>query len=137
MRSSIEKLIIIVLLACYCNYLAAFFVAIESWYGMKGEASRCGATFYRYNKKYSKIYNSYILFDYKPKDTGGCDDGGPASAGGPVVAAASGTDCVTQDAAAAVRSALAYCVTCDNVVTQNATAASSSESMNCVTYKTA
>lgn len=40
-----------------------YFVAIEYWYGMKGKESRLSASFFRYNKKYSQIYNSYELFE--------------------------------------------------------------------------
>ncbi len=39
-----------------------WFVAIEKWYGMQGQEARLGASFFPYLKKYSKIYDSYMLF---------------------------------------------------------------------------
>lgn len=43
--------------------MMTWFVSIDRWYGMQGKESRLGASFFPYQKKYSKIYDSYMLFD--------------------------------------------------------------------------
>lgn len=42
-----------------------YFIAIEYWYGMKGPDSKLSVSFFRFQKKYQEIYNSYQLFDTK------------------------------------------------------------------------
>lgn len=44
-----------------------YFVAIDYWYGMKGKDAKLSSTFFRYQKKYGNIYNSYELFDVLEK----------------------------------------------------------------------
>lgn len=56
-----------------------WFVAVEKWYGMQGADARLGATFFFYNKKYAKIYDSYKLFD---KTNLGSKAGGNRVSGG-------------------------------------------------------
>lgn len=58
-----------------------WFVAIERWYGMTGKEARLGASFFPFLKKYSKIYNSYRLFDEDSSskvEAGGNRDSGGA-----------------------------------------------------------
>lgn len=50
-----------------------WFVAVEKWYGMQGQEARLGATFFHYNKKYAKIYDSYKLFNQEKLDKAGGD----------------------------------------------------------------
>lgn len=39
-----------------------WFSAIDYWYGMKGQDARLNFEMFPYQKKYSKIYNSYLMF---------------------------------------------------------------------------
>lgn len=48
--------------------MMTWFVAVERWYGMQGKEGRLGASFFPFQKKYSKIYDSYMLFNDDNKD---------------------------------------------------------------------
>lgn len=60
-----------------------WFAAIEYWYGMKGPDAKLGVTFFPYQKKFSKIYDSYRLFDSAPAPVAGGGAGGHREAVGP------------------------------------------------------
>lgn len=48
-----------------------WFCAITKWYGTKGKDANVGYAMFPYNKKYGKIYNSYMMFsEYLKKKDG-------------------------------------------------------------------
>lgn len=51
--------------------MTTWFASVEYWYGMKGQDARLGFSMFPYSKKYSKIYDSYMLFDDARSDAGG------------------------------------------------------------------
>jgi len=63
----------------------SWFVAIEYWYGMKGESAKLGMSFYCYSRRYGRIYDSYRMFsDMAASGAGGnrVSGGTPGEAGG-------------------------------------------------------
>lgn len=53
-----------------------YFIAVRYWYAVKGEKD--GFSIFKYHKKYSKMYDSYALFNSegKSQNTDGCFGGG-------------------------------------------------------------